>query len=237
METQTIEVAAPEVTAEVISPEVITTTTEAIPEVTTEETIPEMTDAELDAFVASILAEEAITPPVTEPQFFTKEKEEKVISELVIINELIGKQAEAEVAHETKVAETIKQLEEIQAIADEKQAEIDVVNGLYTNIETILTPEIAKALAVNDTENIPAYLIKEKRELVENHPFVWPLYRSLLDWQEVSIPKLLKDAISKMKTIPNVATIANPEKVEPIKTISDMDSVVNWMITRHSQFK
>lgn len=172
MENQTIEVAAPEVTPEVISPEVTTTTTETTPEVTPEETIPEMSDTELDAFVASILAEEGITPPVTEPKFFTKEKEEKVINELVIINELIGKQAETEVAHEAKVAETIKQLEEIQKIADEKQAEIEVVNGLYANIETILTPEIAKALATNDAESIPAYLIKEKRELVENHPFV-----------------------------------------------------------------
>lgn len=172
MENQTIEVAAPEVAAEVISPEVTTTTTETIPEVTAEESIPEMSDEELDAFVKSILASEGVEPPVTEPQFFTEEKKEKVINELVIINELIGKQAEAEVAYDAKVAETVKQLEEIQAIADEKQAEIDVVNGLYTNIETILTPEIAKALAINDTEAIPAYLIKEKRELVENHPFV-----------------------------------------------------------------
>lgn len=172
METQTIEVAAPEVTAEVTSPEVNTTTTETTPEVTTEETTPEMSDDELDALVASILSEEGVETPVTEPQFFTKEKEEKVINELVIINELIGKQAETEVAHEQEKAETIKKLEEAQAIANAKQAEIDTVNGLYSNIETILTPEVAKALAINDTEAIPAYLIKEKRELVENHPFV-----------------------------------------------------------------
>ena len=172
METQTIEVAAPEVAAEVTSPEVNTTTTETTPEVTPEETIPEMSEEELNAFVASILAEEGVETPVTEPQFFTKEKEEKVINELVIINELIGKQAETEVAHEQEKAETIKKLEEVQAIADAKQEEIDTVNGLYSNIETILTPEIAKALAINDTEAIPAYLIKDKRELVENHPFV-----------------------------------------------------------------
>lgn len=172
METQTIEVAAPEVAAEVTSPEVNTTTTETTPEVTTEETAPEMSDEELNALVASILSEEGVEAPVTEPQFFTKEKEEKVINELVIINELIGKQAETEVAHEQEKAETIKKLEEVQAIAEAKQAEIDTVNGLYSNIETILTPEVAKALAINDTEAIPAYLIKEKRELVENHPFV-----------------------------------------------------------------
>jgi hypothetical protein len=30
-----------------------------------------------------------------------------------------------------------------------------------------------------------------------------------------------------MKTIPNVAAIANPEKVEEIKAINPMDSIVN----------
>lgn len=173
METQTVEVAAPEVATEVTSPEVIATTTETTPEAPTEEAIPEMSNEELDAFVKSILDSEGVEPQVaTEPQFFTKEKEEKVINELVIINELIGKQAEAEVAHEQEKADTIKKLEEVQAIADAKQEEIELVNTLYTNIETVLTPEIAKALATNDADNIPAYLIKEKRELVENHPFV-----------------------------------------------------------------
>lgn len=173
METQTTEVVVPEVSAEVISPEVIETTTETTHEEPTEDTIPEMSDEDLQSLVDSILNSEGVEPPVaTEPQFFTQEKQDKVINELVVINELIGKQAEMEVAIEQEKAETIKKLEEVQAIADAKQEEIDVVNTLYTNIETVLTPEIAKALATNDTENIPAYLIKEKRELVENHPFV-----------------------------------------------------------------
>ncbi len=63
-------------------------------------------------------------------------------------------------------------LETVQASVAEKQAEIDAVNELYGNIETILTPDIAKAMAMNDSENIPKIFIQENRERVENHPVI-----------------------------------------------------------------
>ena len=40
-----------------------------------------------------------------------------------------------------------------------------------------------------------------------------------------------------MKTIPNVADIAKPDVVEPIKQVNPMDSIVNSMISRTKTVK
>lgn len=211
------------------------------PAVQIEDSIPEMSDAELDAFVANILAEDnSTTPVVTEPQFFTKEKETTTMNDLAIITQLLDKSAEEAIAlkdSEEKNVEAIKMLEQIQSIADEKQKEIDAVNSLYTNIETLLTPDIARAIATNDIENIPAYYTQENRARVENHPFVGPLVAALQRGEDVDLIKIVKDAISKTKMIPNVASISSPEKSEPIQTISPMDSIVNSMITRNGPLR
>lgn len=203
METQNVEAPASEV---VVETPVETTPVETVPEEVSE---VQMSDEEIDALVQSLLNEtqKEETPAVTEPTFFNEEKGKETVNELAIISELIDKQAQDTIEKEKleqENAEAVKVLEQIQSTVAEKQAEIDAINGLYSNIESVLTPDIAKALAFNDTDNIPAFLIKEKREAVENHPFVGPLVKSLLEGNEVDIPKLLREAISKSKTLPNV---------------------------------
>lgn len=178
MATQNEEVVETTTSVEEVTPEINETSTEVTPTETVDTTTPEateMSDEELAAFVASVLAEEEKSEQkVTEPQF-SKETETKTINDLAIINELIDAQAK-ETLEKEKVqaenAEAIKMLETVQASVAEKQAEIDAVNELYGNIETVLTPEIAKAMAMNDSENIPKIFIQENRERVENHPVI-----------------------------------------------------------------
>ncbi len=112
----------------------------------------------------------------TEPtSFLSKEKEKEVLSDIDTINLLLDKSAEAEIEKEKAKQEAevaLAAAEEFQKTLDAKDAEIKEINEMYSNVEKVLSPEVAQAIVLNDVENIPLYLVKENRERVENHPVV-----------------------------------------------------------------
>lgn len=183
-----------------------TPTTEAPP---TEETPPTgeepssnedviLSDEEVEAIVADML-KDIPTWQVTEPTFFPK-KDWDVAADVEALKIVVDQVADAT----EKAEEAQAKLQETEAKVTELTTFVETVKSAYGNVTTFLGTEIADKIAEWNFDEVPAHLNPENWKKVAEHPFFGPQVEKLLKGEEVDLPNLIKEAIGKRKSLPDI---------------------------------
>lgn len=197
-------------------------TTEEKPEAPAE---AELSEDEVNAIVAEML-KDIPSWEVIEPTFFPK-KTDDIADDVKALEVVVEKYTESQAQAETLAKE--------KEVAVQKAAEletfVETVKWAYGNVTAFLWTELADKIAAWQFDEVPAQYNPEKWKNVEAHPYLGPLVQRLLEWQEVDLPKLIREAAWKIKVPDVTSTPAVPQK--EIKQETAQDRLLKWLIARH----